>query len=396
MKHKFFLSAATLLAALACICLSGCRTSEKAPDLIVVDFSQDYPLLDLKLSDIADISYIPLQGKDSARLLSDASTLSKNIYIDSEYIFIGDFAPYTKDGEWHKFSPQNGRLMRFNSNGKYLNTVFKSKNEGEDILFGLNAPYAVLPQKKEIYAFSAYGKFIRGFNYNGDIISTGPSLGTKYKDCIVSGDTIAWIFHRRQNHKIMYHNVRTGEYAPPQTHTFSRPFDIDGPLTGDHITITGTGAYITTPMTDTVYHLNRNLEIVPKLFNIRHTEDADNLACPLAETEEYILLCNVQDSKSRHEKRFKNVNCIYLKGEKQIYRLPWEEESMLNVYHTTLTPNTLAIVLPISLLKEKYDLLPDELKRITDASSADDNPVLMVMRFGKKLRTTTQQKEEIK
>ena len=385
MKYKIFPSAAILLAALACFCLCGCRTSEKAPDLIVIDFSLDYPVLDLKLPDIAEISYIPLQGKDSARVLSLATALPNNIYIGSEHIFIGDFAPYRKDGEWHRFSPQSGSLMLFGCNGEYLNTVFRSKNEGEDILFGLNAPYAVFPKKKEIYAFSAYGKFIRGFKYNGETISTGPNIGTKYKECIVSGDTIAWLLHRRQNFKILCHNVCTGETAPIQTHTFSRPFDNDVLMTGHHITVTGTGAYITTPGTDTIYHLNRNMEIVPKLYNVRHTEDADNLACPLVETDEYILLCNIQDSQSRHDKRFRNANYIYLKGEKQMYRLPWEGESILNEHNTTLTPNTIAIALPISQLKENYNLLPDDLKRITDASAEDDNPVLMIMRFGKQL-----------
>ena len=84
-----------------------------------------------------------------------------------------------------------------------------------------------------------------------------------------------------------------------------------------------------------------------------------------------------------------------MKREKQIYQLPcsnhfpknneeilWKDEFLLQDYYLTKTPNTLVSVLAISFLKEKYNLLPDELKRITDASSADDNPVLMVMRFG--------------
>lgn len=382
MKHKFFLSAAILVGCtLAGINLSGCKSTENAPELIVVDLSLDYPVMDLKLSDIADISYIPLQGNDSAKLLSLASTLPNNIYIGEEQIFVGDFAPYRKDGEWHRFSPQDGRLLRYDSKGRYLGTIFRSKDEGENILFGMNAPYAVFPEKEEIYAFSAYGKFIRGFNYNGGIISTGKNIGTEYRECIALGDTIA-LMNLHPDIEIMAHNVYTGESAHHRTHTFAKPYDSKGPSTAKHITITETGAYITTPRTDTVYHLNRNLEIVPAFLNIRHTEDADNLACPLVETSDYILLCNIQDLKSAHEQRFKNANYIYMKTENQIYRLPWEGESVLNENHTTLTPNTLAIVLPISELKEKYNLLPDEFQHIADAASEDDCTVLIVMRFG--------------
>lgn len=383
MKHKFFLPAAIFVGCtLAGINLSGCKSSENASELIVVDLSQDYPVMDLKLPDIADISYIPLQGNDSAKLLSLASTLPNNIYIGEEQIFVGDFAPYRKDGEWHRFSPQDGKLQLYDSKGRYLSTIFKSKNEGENILFGMNAPYAVFPEKEEIYAFSAHGKFIRGFNYNGGITSTGKNIGTEYRECIALGDTIA-LMNLHPDIEIMAHNVCTGESAHHRTHIFARPYDSNGPSTAQHITITETGAYITTPRTDTIYHLNRNLEIVPAFLNIRHTEDADNLACPLVETSDYILLCNIQDLKSAHEQRFKNANYIYMKAEKQIYRLPWEGESVLNENHTTLTPNTLAIVLPISELKEKYNLLPDELQRIADAASEDEGPVLIVMRFGK-------------
>lgn len=383
MKHKFFLPAAIFVGCtLAGINLSGCKSTENAPELIVVDLSLAYPVMDLKLSDIADISYIPLPGNDSAKLLSLASTLPNNIYIGEEQIFVGDFAPYRKDGEWHRFSPQDGRLLRYDSKGRYLGTIFRSKDEGESISFGMNAPYAVFPEKEQIYAFSAYGKFIRGFNYNGGIISTGKNIGTEYRECIALGDTIA-LMNLHPDIEIMAHNVCTGESAHHRTHTFAKPYDSKGPSTAKHITITETGAYIITPRTDTVYHLNRNLEIVPAFLNIRHTEDADNLACPLVETSDYILLCNIQDLKSAREQRFKNANYIYMKTENQIYRLPWEGESVLNENYTTLTPNTLAIVLPISELKEKYNLLPDEFQHIADAASEDDGTVLIVLRFGK-------------
>lgn len=382
MKYKFFLPAAMLLAALAGINLSGCGTNEKTPDLIVVDFSQEYPVMDLKLSDIAEVSYIPLQGKDSARLLSRSASIPGRMYIDDEHLLIGDFAPYRKDGKWHRYSPQEGCLLLFDSKGEYLNTVFRSKNEDEDILFGINTPYAVYPRKKEIYAFSGYGKFIRGFKYDGEVISTSRPMQTEYRNCIVQGDTLA-LLSLYPKLKVTCHNVRIGESFILKTSTYAKPDDSNSPFTASHITITETGAYITTPRTDTVYHLNRNLEIVPAFLNVRHTEDANNLACPLVETEDYILLGNIQDEMSRHEQRFRNANYIYMKAEKQIYRLPWEGESILNENNTTLTPNTLVSALPIPFLKENYNLLPNKLKHICDAASSDDNPVLMVMRFGK-------------
>jgi hypothetical protein len=87
-----------------------------------------------------------------------------------------------------------------------------------------------------------------------------------------------------------------------------------------------------------------------------------------------------------------------MKDDKQIYKLPcsnafpenredvlWMDEFLLDYTYTTLIPNTLAAILPISFLKEKYDFLPDKLKRMTSSVSETENPILMVMKFGKAL-----------
>ena len=80
MKRYFPLPAIILFAVLTSINLSGCKTQEKPLSLINVDFSLEYPVMDLKISDIADISYIPLGGKDSARLLTPAQLFKNRIY----------------------------------------------------------------------------------------------------------------------------------------------------------------------------------------------------------------------------------------------------------------------------------------------------------------------------
>ena len=109
----------------------------------------------------------------------------------------------------------------------------------------------------------------------------------------------------------------------------------------------------------------------------------------------------MQDEISQRDKTWEKANYIYIKSEKQIYKLtvchkPSKEKSILGeelledkIY---LQPNFLTrhndvmvCVFKVPALKENYNLLPDDLKRITDASSEDDNPVLMIMRFGKQL-----------
>ena len=409
MKKNIFLPVSILFVLLCSINLSGCKSPEKPADLIVVDFSQEYPLLDWKLSDIADVSYIPLQGGDSAKLLSYAASFANQIHIDDERIFIGDFSPYRKDGEWHRFSPQEGKLELFDTEGKHLKTVFKSKEENEEILFGLDCSYEIDVEKKEIYAFSAYGKFIRTFNYNGEILANSSTIvEEKFKDTKLFGDTLVLLnlysqlinYYgelRNNGATTKLYNTRTGQFIPHKGFQFAKPYGLNDIYMSSSVTYTANGIYILTSRTDTVYYLNRKLEMTPKFLSVQQGEDAVNLVCPLVETEDYILFCNSQDDKANREKRFKNANYIYMKGEKQIYQLPcsnhfpedkeeilWKDEFLLSCYNLTKTPNTLAAVLPIPFLKEHYNLLPSDLKQIAASASEEDNPVLMVMRFGKK------------
>ena len=409
MKKNIFLPVSILFVLLCSINLSGCKSPEKPADLIVVDFSQEYPLLDWKLSDIADVSYIPLQGGDSAKLLSYAASFANQIHIDDERIFIGDFSPYRKDGEWHRFSPQEGKLELFDTEGKHLKTVFKSKEENEEILFGLDCSYEIDVEKKEIYAFSAYGKFIRTFNYNGEILANSSTIvEEKFKDTKLFGDTLVLLnlysqlinYYgelRNNGATTKLYNTRTGQFIPHKGFQFAKPYGLNDIYMSSSVTHTANGIYILTSRTDTVYYLNRKLEMTPKFLSVQQGEDAVNLVCPLVETEDYILFCNSQDSKANREKRFKNANYIYMKGEKQIYQLPcsnhfpedkeeilWKDEFLLSCYNLTKTPNTLAAVLPIPFLKENYNLLPSDLKQIAASACEEDNPVLMVMRFGKK------------
>ena len=409
MKRYFTLHAMVFFAVFSSIILQGCKTQETPLSLINVDFSLEYPVMDLKISDIADISYIPLGGKDSARLLTPAQLFKNRIYIDDSLIFIGDFAPYRKDGEWNRYFPQKGKLVMFSTAGKYLGTVFKAQDNKEDILFGLRAPYEVDSDSKEIYAFSEYGRFMRAFNYSGEILSSSGSLqNEKYRESALLGDTLV-LFDinsqyisssgqlRNRGAIMQLYDIRSGKFVPHKGIHFARPGNINL-IFENSITHTTDGLYIITERTDTVYHINRKLEITPIFTSVQHFEDARNMVCPLVETEDYILFCNSLDSVSKRNKRFRNANYIYMKAEGQIYQLPcsnsfpedeaellWKDEFLLNSSNLTKTPNTLVSVLPITLLKEKYNLLPDNLKRITDTASEEDNPVLMVIRFGKRI-----------
>ena len=64
--------------------VSACadNDSDIVNGVIMYDSSKIYPKLDVKLSDLADVSFIPLGGEDSINFLTSSVSITKNIYID--------------------------------------------------------------------------------------------------------------------------------------------------------------------------------------------------------------------------------------------------------------------------------------------------------------------------
>lgn len=388
----------------------GCTDYSNEEELFIVDYEKEYPIMNLKLSDIADISFIQLGGKDSVKLLSSPSSFSNKIYIDDDYILIGDFVPYTKDGEWHRFAPQNAKLLMFNSKGDYLKTILRACQSDSGMIFhGMETHFEVSSNQKVIYAYSGNGQFIREFDFTGKIIKDNKCLLKKFSDIVLIGDTLALFDVDAQKIRnngelidkgasIKFYNVISGNFLQHPGHNFQKPYDSRKSNAPKKITKVDSGIYITTSRTDTVYFVNNNLFISPRFVAVRRRDDVDNLIYPLVETEDYILFCNGQDAGAFKNKVYDNANYLYMKDDKQIYKLPcsnafpenredvlWMDEFLLDYTYTTLIPNTLAAILPISFLKEKYDFLPDKLKRMTSSVSETENPILMVMKFGKAL-----------
>ena len=191
MKQIQSLYVIVILAIFACVNLQGCKSSEI--DLIIVDFSLDYPLLDLKLSEIADISYIKIQGKDSARFLSSSGSFGNSIYIDSNWLFISDPSPYKKEGNTWMRKKSLAHLYMFDLKGNFIQSVVNPKNNKE----GFNAislEYDIDPLKKQIYVGSSFESYVKCYDYNGNLLGTD-SLGKLYSHTFLEG-----------NHLVCYDN----------------------------------------------------------------------------------------------------------------------------------------------------------------------------------------------
>ena len=156
-----------------------------------------------------------------------------------------------------------------------------------------------------------------------------------------------------------------------------------------------------------MYVIDNNLNIYPNFVstnNYKNNPEIQNIIYPLVETHEYIIFCNCMDYQSQMEKRFKFGNWIYVKQEQRIYKIAdigyigYEESKdnatyvfhllndkiFLNQRFSTQNNDILICALSPQSLKENFTKLPLDLQNIAVDLIVDDNPVLMVMKFGKK------------
>ena len=151
-----------IVALLFCACAS--ESTDVKDGVIIFDSSKEYPHMDLKLSDLADVSFIPLGGEDSVNFLTYSTSLPKSTYIDSSRIIMGDFSPWRD-----VVSKSNKSIYFFDSSGKFERSMgIWDKSKGSYPSF---KRMAVLPSQEKVIAYSiSYepGELVE-FSYDGNV-----------------------------------------------------------------------------------------------------------------------------------------------------------------------------------------------------------------------------------
>jgi hypothetical protein len=129
-------------------------TQSRTGDLPVIDISKEYPKKEIRLQDIADIEYIPLETTDDV-LLSDKAVLS---YVSDNYILVHE--------------PVQGDVFVFNRNGK-IHSCFNHKGQSGQEYTWIGAG-TILDEKEEeifvcshtIHVYSLSGEYRRKLKIN--------------------------------------------------------------------------------------------------------------------------------------------------------------------------------------------------------------------------------------
>lgn len=409
MKYLFH----SLLFALVFI-LSACSSNQSdiVDGVIIFDSSKEYPHMDLKLSDLADVSFIPLGGEDSVNFLTYNCYLPESIYIDSYRIIIGDVVP-----ERDVVSKTIKSIFFFDHTGKFERSMGIWNKYPRNLLSYKRM--AVLPLQEKVIMHSRYSdpEEMVVFSFDGNV-EIAEYLEKGYMSSVMNDKLVLFDpYYKLESHPNFHIGRALDVYDMEKG--FIRNFeDLD---VGDYklapvdagwgMYSTDTRTYITNCRTDKVYALDTNYKISTAfdcVYKNKEYPNDHNIIYPLIETDEYILFCNAMDCHSEKAKRYKYSNWIFMKVEGKIYHISnlgdfrfyvsdtpahdicnrslLQDKVCLSKYNKTLNSDKLASVMDIEFLKDNIDILPEHLQKVLESKSSEDNPVLMVMKFGKSLK----------
>lgn len=400
-----------------CLLLFGCRHSNRVvldDGIVFLDANQDGARMDLAITDIADVFLIPLKFGAENVILGSVSP-ARTLFVHQDKIYIGD---------WRANSP---KLVVYDFNGEPLQ-VFGSYGNGPGEYIGLNAfivdtvaNEVILYERlrKKFTVFDLSGKFKRekifsGSEYGFDAIEDiNESFMLAYKDgSRMISDKDAYENGRRYIESgLLYSRGKPFTLFDKQTLSevdfldfeYAEPAQWDVFLLLHYLSTTKDGVYITTSRSDTVYFIDRDLELMPKFVEVSKYQGLNQAKLmPVVETDRYVYFGMMMQTRVEKNDRvnIENSNVrkffVYDKGEQKLFRLNTglpeisstsATDALVNnrvafdEYCLTLNHNYVATFLFPEYISKHYHNLPPNIKEAAKDMAIDDNPMLMLMKL---------------
>lgn len=382
-----------LLLCILCF-LPGCGEPDVDPSgLILINTHKDYPVSELKLNDVAEVKYIPLQsGKDSILYVAPPGL---GIFVFRDTLFVRNTSVSSPLDQIILYNLSGTPLLKIDKAGRGPGEYMKPDNYTVDTVTREISIWDNLLKKVIVYDFK--GNFKREYRLNSSfriVMDLGP-------DHVIGYNKMSQFVSRLDN-KLRSTGKRTitvMEKQDPERTAASPVFDYSRPMRSrpmiivNHLTATAKGVYITNERSDTIYFMDRNFQLVPKMIDITPYSSKQTQVMPAIETDRYIFFSNEPDAFA--EEGYKDVKFfVYDKETRKISRLNSRSrkdksssmplinnEIALRQWHLTRNPDYAATFLYPTELKANYTRLPAELRQITDTLKDEDNPVLMLIKF---------------
>ena len=374
-RNLYFITAITIL-------LFSCNHATN--EVVVFDARNNYPVLDLKLSDIADVEYIKLNHLQEDILLRKIDNEGRALFITDEKIFLVD----------------TRRLFVYDRTG---NLIFHIDREGRgpgEYVMGFQLLVDTTQQK--ILLFNPpLAKFLI-YDFHGSQIAEifrGEPIYASATGMI--GDQILF-YNETINDFTMAIVDPTEGIIKPFKLNYSLPkiFDPEGYLGYSQLIDAPGGKFVFTFRSDTLYFISNDLDIRPRFVNKSYNMSSTTLypphLYPTMETDKYVFFVSIFAPSLHPEERLKYY--VYDKSKMQFFRLKQlnGKDKYINSYYwepllhnspefiwsmITMNDNYMGSLLAAEYLVEHKNELPEPLKQIASTLDEYDNPILMLIKF---------------
>ena len=384
------------------VILSCCQSSKKKEsgfmsELPVIDVSKNYPEKIIRLQDIADIEYIPLETTDDV-LLGQNCVIS---YISDKYIIVYE-------------SLMKHDIFVFDRNGKNISHFNRKGQGGEEystiwpggVVFDDKTEEIFVFASDRVVVYSLQGKFKRKFTTSGLYITRAFSFDDEsllvyieqFDDIIenpyrlISKKDGSLIAVLEINLPVRYSNRVSLpiEFADGQMGTtISNIYIFYNMQWGNDFVIADISS-------DTIYRLTSKRELTPILVRKPsvHFSEPRKVWTSYFTTDKFILLQTYVLDLKALENNIKSspVTLIHDFETGETNRVKFNDVDLFStmwlplavvVGPNDLPKNTTALLFDPSLLKmfEKGNLLKGRLKELVSNLDEDDNPVVAIYKF---------------
>lgn len=341
----------------------------------VFDAKANYPETKLRLSELADVSYVQMGMNDDFLVRGLMSCNGMDISITNDYVFLMDEEQYIY------VTKADGTPIR----------VINRKGGGPEEYAYIGA-YAVDTVNMEIYVQDPHEKQLYVYDIEGNFKRIFPS---RAKTTGILNDSLL-INHYVSNPGGLRYDVTrksdgTQVKALPVRFNVTLPEDSHGRLAYGSLIPSPNGFFLSNLGNDTIFEVKRNLDVRPRMIDISDYGTTFAQAHPTIETNRYILfyILRSHNYKPAVEQYF----YMYDKKERQIYKMKdypdnafWaitDDYPHITNWEVSQSPD-MAVRLrqADALFESEGKYTHGELQRIIDEDLTDDsNPVLVVMRF---------------
>ena len=398
--------------------LIGCHSSNQSVTngLILLDANKDDGVAKLKLSDIADITYIPLEFGPE-QILWGSYLRVRGLFVFDDKFLLVDSDPLSLKIVVYDFSGQP--LFTIGSSGRGKGEYLDLGGTLVDTLANEVIIYDRMQSKFVVYSTTGQFKREKFLNDNGQALfySCIENMNDRYmlayhnntqyirENRLISHGKTFTLYDKQTLSEVEFINF---EYEKP-----GRWPDFTAILYG--LTTTKDGVYITNIRCDTIYFMDKELRLTPKFVDITHRyKDFGAQLFPAAETDKYVFFSTELETNEN------NLNLIkffaYEKSTNKLLRiqnnlperlvvergnrssietinpnrgpLVTRHEDMvindkiaLGEYTMTLNHNYASLMLQPEFLLDHSQNLPKDLKVIIQDVTTSSNPVLMLIKF---------------